>query len=80
MAHPPVLRRHADAAVRFAVKIVEERGGISPQDIEAVKAAGYSDAEIVEIVGNVALGTLTNYLNEVLGTDLDFPPVAALAA
>lgn len=71
---------HAAAAVRFAVKIVETRGGVTSSDIDAVKAAGYSDAEIVEIVGNVALGTLTNYLNEVLGTDLDFPAAPPLQA
>lgn len=70
----------ADAAVRFAVKIVQARGGVKPSDIDAVKAAGYSDEEVVEIVGHVAFATLTNYLNEVLGTELDFPPAAALAS
>ena len=44
----------------------------------AVRAAGYSDAQIVEIVMHVALNTWTNYLNEVAGTEIDFPAVAAL--
>ena len=71
----------ADAAVRFAVKIVTERGSVSEADVSAVRAAGYSDGEIVEIVAHVALNTLTNYMNEVFKTEIDFPQVdKALAA
>ena len=70
----------AAVAVSFAVNIVNNRGKVAGSDVEAVRAAGYSDAEIVEIVGHVALNTLTNYINEVLGTDIDFPTVDVLAA
>ena len=65
----------ADAAVRFAVKLVRERGRVSEEDLNQVRSAGYSDGEIVEIVGHVALNTFTNYLNEALGTAIDFPLV-----
>jgi len=65
----------ADAAVRFAVKLVRERGRVSEEDVNQVRSAGYSDGEIVEIVGHVALNTFTNYLNEALGTAIDFPLV-----
>jgi uncharacterized peroxidase-related enzyme len=67
----------ADAAVRFAAKIVTERGHVATRDLDAVRAAGYGDAELVEIVLHVALNTLTNYVNEVAGTDIDFPVAAA---
>ena len=70
----------AAAAVEFAVKIVKTRGTLSETDFSAVRSAGYSDAEIVEIVGHVALNTLTNYINEVLGTEIDFPVADRLAA
>lgn len=70
----------ADAAVAFAAKIVRERGHIAAANLEAVRAAGYGDAEIIEIVLHVALNTLTNYVNEVAGTDIDFPIVPALNA
>ena len=66
----------ADAAVRFAAKIVRERGHVGDADVAAVKAAGYDDAQIVEIVLHVALNTLTNYVNEVAKTEIDFPVVA----
>lgn len=67
----------ADAAVAFAATIVRQRGHVSAADLEAVRAAGYGDAEIIEIVLHVALNTLTNYVNEVASTDIDFPVVAA---
>lgn len=70
----------ADAAVRFAAGIVERRGKVAGDAVDAVKAAGYGDAEIVEIVAHVALNTLTNYMNEVLGTEIDFPEVRERAA
>lgn len=66
----------AQAAVRFAVAIVKARGHVSDADIQSVRAAGYDDAQIVEIVLHVTLNTLTNYINEVAGTVIDFPLVA----
>jgi uncharacterized peroxidase-related enzyme len=70
----------ADAAVRFAAKVVRERGHVGDDDVRAVKLAGYDDAQIVEIVLHVALNTLTNYVNEVAKTDIDFPVVTARKA
>jgi uncharacterized peroxidase-related enzyme len=70
----------ADAAVRFAVKVVNARGHVPDADIRDVKSAGYSDAQVVEIVLHVALNTLTNYVNEVAQTQIDFPVVTARAA
>ena len=70
----------ADAAVRFAVKLVKTRGHVSDADVQAVKKAGYNDAQVIEIVLHVALNTLTNYVNEVAKTEIDFPVVTAEAA
>lgn len=70
----------AHAAVDFAVKLATHRGRIAPADLAAVKDAGYSDGELVEIVGHVALNVLTNYVNEAFGTDVDFPRIEAARA
>ena len=70
----------ANAAVRFAAKVVDARGHVSDADIAAVKAAGFDDAQVVEIVLHVALNTLTNYVNEVAKTEIDFPVVALRSA
>lgn len=72
--------RTADAAVGFAAKVARERGHVSDADIAAVRKAGFSEAQIVEIVALVAENTFTNYLNEVAKTDIDFPVVYAAEA
>ena len=66
---------NANAAVRFAAQIVRARGHVTDSDVRAVKEAGYDDAQVVEIVLHVALNTLTNYVNEVAKTAIDFPVV-----
>nr|WP_295464713.1 carboxymuconolactone decarboxylase family protein [Mesorhizobium sp.] len=70
----------ANAAVRFAASIVRQRGHVDDDEVRAVRAAGYDDAQIIEIVMHVALNTWTNYLNSVAGTEIDFPVVSTLAA
>jgi uncharacterized peroxidase-related enzyme len=70
----------ADAAVSLARKIALARGDVTDGEIARAKAAGLSDAELVEIVAHVALNTFTNYLNEVFKTTVDFPVVAAKRA
>ncbi len=65
----------ADAAVRFAAQVTHQRGHVSEADVHAVKAAGYDDGQVIEIIQHVALNTWTNYLNEALGTEMDFPVV-----
>ena len=58
----------------------QSRGHVSEADVKAVKAAGYTDAQVIEIVLHVALNTLTNYVNEMVKTEIDFPVVTANAA
>jgi uncharacterized peroxidase-related enzyme len=68
----------ADALIRFALKVLDARGGVADADLEAVRRAGFDDAAIVEVVANVALHVFTNYFNRLAGTDLDFPAAPAL--
>jgi uncharacterized peroxidase-related enzyme len=70
----------ADAAVAFAYKVARERGKVGDADLAQVKLAGWSEAQIVEIVANVALNVLTNYVNNVADTDIDFPVVRVAEA
>jgi alkylhydroperoxidase family enzyme len=55
--------------------LVVLRGQISDEGVLRVRAAGFDDAEIVEIVVNVALDISANYFNHVAGTEVDFPNV-----
>jgi len=65
----------ADAAVRFAAEIARLRGHVDASSLQRVREAGYTDAQLIEIVLHVALNTWTNYVNEVAKTDVDFPVV-----
>lgn len=66
----------ANAAVRFAAEVVRARGHVTDTDVQTLKAAGYDDAQVIELVLHVALNTLTNYVNEVAKTAIDFPVVS----
>lgn len=70
----------ADAAVRFATKVAQTRGKVSAEDIAAVKGAGFSEAQVVDIVSVVAENFLTNLINNVAETDIDFPVVLTAQA
>ncbi len=63
----------ADAIVRFARKLVDDRGRVNDDDMAEVRAAGLDDGAIAEVVANVALNNITNYFNHVAETDIDFP-------
>lgn len=68
----------ADAAVRFAAAVVRERGQVSNDQVQAVLSAGYSEAQVLDILLAIALNTFTNYVNEVAQTEIDFPSVQPL--
>jgi uncharacterized peroxidase-related enzyme len=70
----------ADVAVAFARKVAEARGRVSDEDLATVQGAGFSQAQVVEIVGLVALNVFTNLINNVADTDIDFPVIRAQAA
>jgi uncharacterized peroxidase-related enzyme len=63
------------AALAFALKLVEARGGIGDKDVEAVRAAGFGDQEIVEILAHVDLNLFTNYVNVAFDVPVDFAAV-----
>jgi uncharacterized peroxidase-related enzyme len=61
------------AAVRFAKTIADTRGKVSDMDLADVRAAGFSDADIVAIAGLVAQFLMTNFMNNIAQVELDFP-------
>lgn len=64
------------AALRFALKLVDTRGQVSAADVQALRAAGFDDAQVVEVIAHVALNLFTNYVNIALAVPVDFPVVA----
>lgn len=68
------------AALQFALALVERRGQVADADVKALRSAGYDDEQIVEIVAHVALNLFTNYVNIALAVPVDFPAVALAKA
>ncbi|MDQ3203095.1 MAG: carboxymuconolactone decarboxylase family protein [Pseudomonadota bacterium] len=68
---------HLNAYATLAQQITESRGHLSGEQIEAARAAGINDAKLIEVIAHVASQTLTNYLNNVALTDIDFPAINA---
>ncbi len=66
------IRREREA-MAFALTVQARRGAVTDAEFRRVRNAGYSDAEITEIVAHVALNILTNTMNRVAGTPIDFP-------
>lgn len=63
------------AALQFALQLVEARDQVSQADVQAVRAAGFNDEAIVEILAHVALNLFTNYVNVAFAVPVDFPAV-----
>ena len=65
-----------DALVKFALHLVQQRGTLDAAAVDALKAAGFSDRQLVEIPLVVSAILFTNMVNRINDTTLDFPKVA----
>jgi len=61
------------AMLNFVQTVVLQRGEISDNDFFALRDAGFTDGQIVEILANVGLNIFANYFHLLAGTDLDRP-------
>ncbi|WP_432164366.1 carboxymuconolactone decarboxylase family protein [Streptomyces tendae] len=66
---------HTAALLALSDAIAQGRGTIDETALKTARAAGVTDTEITEVIGNLALNILTNYFNIVADTDNEFPPV-----
>ena len=64
------------ALLEFALKLVNDRGQLTAADVQLVRDQGWSDEQIVETIGQVALNLFTNYVNIALDVPIDFPHVS----
>jgi len=65
-----------DVLFGFVRKLAQSSGTVSDEDFAAIKAAGYSDAQLVEISLAFATTVFTNVFNRINDTEIDFPAVA----
>jgi uncharacterized peroxidase-related enzyme len=67
---------HTQAVLALAEAIVADRGNVHQNTLDAVRAAGVTDAQIAETVGHVAINLLTNYFNRLAHPEIDWPVVS----
>ena len=65
-----------DALVRFVRTLVDTRGTVPAEELGAVREAGYTERQVIEVCLAVTSITFTNLVNRVNDTTLDFPAVA----
>ena len=63
------------AALHFALKLVNDRGQVGDGDVQGLRKIGFGGEEIVEIPAHVALNLFTNYVNIAFAVPLNFPAV-----
>ncbi|MBX7145557.1 MAG: carboxymuconolactone decarboxylase family protein [Oligoflexia bacterium] len=62
----------ADALLKFSAAVIEKRGHISDADFKSAKAAGLSDAQLLDAIAVTCFNLFTNYINHVAQPEIDF--------
>lgn len=70
--------RKLGVLARLASAITAHRGRVDSELVEDFFAAGYDEAALVDLVALVADKTLSNYLHNLVGFDVDFPAAEPL--
>lgn len=64
---------HFDALVKFVQTLVTTRGALAEYEVNAFRAAGFSDQQVIETISAVSAILFTNMVNRVNDTLVDFP-------
>jgi uncharacterized peroxidase-related enzyme len=67
-----------DAILKFSREVVAKRGYVGDETLKALKDWQVTDEEIVEIIGTIALATLSNYIAIVGQTEMDYLDAPAI--
>lgn len=57
----------------FAVSVYESHGRVTSSQLDAFYAAGYTRAQALDVVANVAAKVISNYTNQIAMTPMDEP-------
>jgi uncharacterized peroxidase-related enzyme len=63
------------AALSFSKKVVDSKGHAGDADIKALRDAGYTDQQILEMIAVITFNIFTNYFNHIVDTEIDFPKI-----
>jgi AhpD family alkylhydroperoxidase len=62
-----------DALAKFTASVIENRGRATIDSREAFFAAGYDEANLIDVLIVVGNKTISNYLHNLTGLEIDFP-------
>lgn len=62
-----------DALARFTASVVENRGRATEESKEAFFDAGYTEANMIDVVIIIGDKIISNYLHNLTGFEIDFP-------
>src|SRR5262249_32875084 len=62
-----------DALIRLVRRLVQTSGTLPVEEFDAIKTAGYTDRQLVEISFAISLVIFTNVFNRINDTTVDFP-------
>lgn len=62
-----------EALRTMTLTIVRNRGHVTQQDLDAFYAAGYGEAQVLEIILGLSQKTISNYVNHIANTPVDAP-------
>lgn len=65
----------AAVAVKFARVLAEHKGEVTNAELQAMSDAGFSEADIVEVITHVGMNIMTNILGKASRVSIDFPKV-----
>lgn len=68
-----------DALAKFTASIVENRGKATEESKVALFVAGYTEANLIDVVIAVGDKTISNYIHNVADFPIDFPIAAELS-
>ena len=67
----PLADTKLDALVSFTRKVVEQRGVLTEADVSEFLEAGYTKAQVIEVLLGVGMKTFNNYVDHVAHTPLN---------
>lgn len=67
----PIDDARLEALRTFARRVVEKRGWVAENEIAEIRNAGFTNAQVLEVVLAAAMKTLSNYVNHLADTPLD---------
>jgi alkylhydroperoxidase family enzyme len=69
----PLPNDRLEALRTFTLAMMNKRGNVSEEDLQAFHDAGYSRQQVLEVILGLSQKTLSNYTNHIAETPVDKP-------